>query len=232
MSFWAAIVIFSLLTVLPFGNFIILYLFGSFSLSWRTLSILFFLHFVCPFLLLVLIASHLLILHSNLSSTTNDFLDLVFMLPLFILIDVFVWILLLGLYTLIIFFFWFSLFETANFLAFNSLVTPLHIYPDWFLLFPYACLRSVDWKPMGVFLLVIIILLQFFLPSILSAFKSSNNFIFFSLYLFFLFIVLTFCGAHPSVYPYNVLVILAQFLVLVTIFLGTLFSSLTNLLSY
>ena len=38
------------------------------------------------------------------------------------------------------------LFESENFISFMSLVTPLHIYPDWFLLFPYACLRSVDIK--------------------------------------------------------------------------------------
>jgi ubiquinol-cytochrome c reductase cytochrome b subunit len=232
MWFWAAIVIFSLLTVLPFGNLIILYLFGSFSISWRTLSILFFLHFICPFILLVLIFWHLLVLHSNLSSTTNDFLDIVFMLPIFVFIDAFVTIMLLLLYVVIIFFFWFSLFETANFLAFNSLVTPLHIYPDWFLLFPYACLRSVDWKPIGVILLVIIIVLQFFLPWILSFFRGSNNFIFFSLYLFFLFIVLTFCGAHPSVYPYNVLVLVAQFLVALTVFIAFVLSFFNNLLWY
>ena len=130
MWYLAAIVIFSLLSILPYGNLIILYLFGSFSISSRTLSILFFLHFISPLILTLLVGVHLLSLHWSLSSTTSDFLDLVYFYPYYLIIDLFIVSVYAFLCILVIFFFWFYFFESANFLAFNSLVTPLHIYPD------------------------------------------------------------------------------------------------------
>ena len=92
MSFWAAIVIFSLLSVLPYGLTIITYLFGSFSISSRTLSLLFLLHFITPFVLLIFIVLHLLLLHISLSSFTsfNNFIDVVTFFPLYYYIDLFV----------------------------------------------------------------------------------------------------------------------------------------------
>ena len=212
MSFWAAIVIFSLLSVVPYGSYIILYLFGSFSISTRTLSLLFFLHFITPFILLVLVFLHLHSLHLNLSSNTSicDFLDLVTMLPSFLLIDFFIVFWLFLFIFIIVFFFGYFFFESANFVSFNSLVTPLHIYPDWFLLFPYACLRSIDSKLYGVFLLIIILFAVFFSPLFLAYFNFSVLINFFHTIIFFFFVLLTFIGSHPSVYPYSVVIIYLQ----------------------
>ena len=215
MSFWAAVVIFSLLSVLPFGTLIIYYLFGSFSISARTLSLLFFLHFFFPFILFVLIFSHLYNLHSSLSSSTgfNDFYDLVFFNPLFILIDSFIVIIFFLFFFVIVFFYSFFFFEHANFCQFNTMATPLHIYPDWFLLFPYACLRSVDSKLFGVFLLIIIMIGLFASGLFSAAFKTNSIYSIYNIVVIFTFVLIMFSGSFPSVYPFSILIIGLQFFI-------------------
>lgn len=214
MSYWAAVVIFSLLSVIPFGFLIILYLFGSFSISTRTLSLLFFFHFIFPFVLLVLILIHFYYLHLNLSSQTslNDYLDLVTFFPYFFILDLFVIFYFFLLVVFIVFFFSFYFFESANWSSFETMVTPLHIYPDWFLLFPYACLRSVDSKGFGVLLLLIVLMSLFFPSSLLSSLKLSNFFKFFQVIVLNFFIFFTFIGGNPSVVPYSLLIIYSQYL--------------------
>ena len=221
MSYWASIVIFSLLTVVPFGFLILLYLFGSFSISSRTLSLLFLLHFITPFILLILFILHYNYLHSSLSSNTfkNDFLDLTSFYPLFIFLDAFIIFLFLIFFLFIIFIISYFFFESANFLAFNTLVTPLHIYPDWFLLFPYAALRSIDDKLIGVFLLIFILLFFFYSPVFNSLVKKLTQFYFFHTLILFLFFLLMFIGSNPSTYPFSWIVILLQFILYVVLFI-------------
>ena len=219
MSYWASIVIFSLLTVLPFGLVILLYLFGSFSISSRTLSLLFLLHFISPFILLILFFLHYNYLHASLSSNASksDFLDLSSFYPYFIFLDIFIVFLFLNLFFFIIFIISYFFFESANFLAFNTLVTPLHIYPDWFLLFPYAALRSIDNKLIGVFLLIFILLFFFYSPVINSLLFKLTHFYSFHTILIYLFFLLMFVGSNPSVYPYSLVVIFFQFILYILI---------------
>ena len=221
MSYWASIVIFSLLSVVPFGLLILLYLFGSFAISTRTLSLLFFLHFITPFILFFLFILHYLNLHASLSSNTfkNDFLDLVTFYPLFIVLDIFVIFLFLSFLLYFIFFISYYFFESANFLSFNTLVTPLHIYPDWFLLFPYACLRSIDNKLFGVFLLLFIMLFFFYSPFVNVFLNFLSFFYVFHIIIIFFFFLLMFVGSSPSVYPFSILVIYLQYFLYLIIFL-------------
>ena len=220
MSYWAAIVIFSLLSVLPFGLLILLYIFGSFAISTRTLSLLFFLHFITPFILSILFIFHFLNLHNTLSTGTllTDWIDLTSFYPYYILIDIFIVMLLALLIIFMIFFSSLYWFETANFVSFNTLVTPLHIYPDWFLLFPYACLRSIDNKLIGVILLLIIMVLFFYSATVNVIFKFNPSLNFLQSYIFFFFILMMFVGSNPSVYPYSLLIIILQFLLYILVF--------------
>nr|AWK60603.1 cytochrome b [Beroe forskalii] len=214
MSFWASIVIFSLLSVLPYGLTLITYIFGSFSISSRTLSLLFLLHFITPFVLLLFVSLHLIFLHLSLSSFTsfNNYFDLITFFPLYFYIDLFVFFMFLFLYFIILFYFSMSVFETENFISFMTLVTPLHIYPDWFLLFPYACLRSVDIKWFGVVLLIIVLFFMIFAPFLRYFFKSSVYMYFFHAFLISFLLLFTFVGANPPVYPYSLLIIIFQIL--------------------
>ena len=104
-----------------------------------------------------------------------------------------------------------SIFETENFISFLTLVTPLHIYPDWFLLFPYACLRSVDIKWLGIILLIIVLCFMVFAPFSRYLFKSSVYFLFFHAFIISFLLLFTFVGANPPVYPYSFLIIVLQF---------------------
>jgi ubiquinol-cytochrome c reductase cytochrome b subunit len=164
MSFWAIIVIFNLLSVFPHGDLIIVYLFGGFSPTSRTISLLFLLHYLLPFVLLVLVVSHLSLLHLSLSSNSLNIsnLDLINFLDFFLIIDLFVvFIFFLGM-SFLIFFFPFMLFEAVNFNQLNMLSTPLHIIPDWFLLFPYVCLRAFHNKVLGIIVLLVILFSFFY----------------------------------------------------------------------
>lgn len=214
MSYWACIVIFSLLSVLPYGSLLITYLFGSFSISSRTLSLLFLLHFITPFVLLVLVILHLNFLHISLSSFSsfNNFFDNITFLPYFFFIDFYIFFLFLSGFFIILFFYSINLFESENFISFMSLVTPLHIYPDWFLLFPYACLRSVDIKWFGVLLLIFVLLFIVFIPFCRYVFKISVSLYWFHAFCVFFFLMFTFFGANAPVYPFSLLIIYFQFI--------------------
>lgn len=69
MSFWGATVITSLLTVAPYGNDIVIIVWGRFSLRRACLRRFFTLHFLLPLLVLAVIIVHLHILHEYVSSS-------------------------------------------------------------------------------------------------------------------------------------------------------------------
>ena len=124
------------------------------------MAMIFMLHYLLPFVLLLLVVIHIALLHLCLSSSSLHIaaLDLVCFLDFYALVDLFTvyWYVLF--FTFMVFFRPFGLFESVNFVEFNTLVTPLHIIPDWFLLYPYACLRSFENKVIGVIALLIMLL--------------------------------------------------------------------------
>lgn len=73
MSFWASVVITSLMRVIPlYGGVLVSWVWGGFSVSGATLKFFFALHFVLPFLIVVVVLVHLLLLHST-GSTSKLF---------------------------------------------------------------------------------------------------------------------------------------------------------------
>jgi len=125
----------------------------------------FSLHFMLPFVIILLIIFHLLFLHSLGSShsiSTSSNLDKISFGPYYIYKD------LLGILILLFFLCWFSfnlsysLGDSENFNPANPLSTPIHIQPEWYFLFAYAILRSVPSKLGGVVALLIRISIFFF----------------------------------------------------------------------
>lgn len=57
-----------------------------------------------------------------------------------------------------------ALGDPENFIPANSLVTPVHIIPEWYFLFAYAILRSIPSKLGGVIALVFSIAILYLLP--------------------------------------------------------------------
>jgi len=71
MSFWAATVITNLLYVIPYvGGNILEWVWGGFSVGGPTLSRFFILHYIFPFVVLLLRLVHLGFLHVNGSSNS------------------------------------------------------------------------------------------------------------------------------------------------------------------
>jgi ubiquinol-cytochrome c reductase cytochrome b subunit len=110
---------------------------------------------------------HLLFLHqtgSNNPLGVNRDVDKIPFHPYFTFKDVFGFILLSIILTLLTLVNPYLLGDPDNFIPANPLVTPVHIQPEWYFLFAYAILRSIPNKLGGVIALVLSIAILFILP--------------------------------------------------------------------
>ena len=132
-----------------------------------TLNRFFSLHFILPFLIGGLRALHLIFLHEK--GSTNPLGDLnhirkIPFHPYFSWKDIVGFLVLISLLVILGFFIPTVLGDPENFIPANSIVTPVHIIPEWYFLFAYAILRSIPSKLGGVIALVISIAILYFLP--------------------------------------------------------------------
>nr|URX56588.1 cytochrome b [Pennella sp. (in: crustaceans)] len=205
MSFWGATVITNLFSVVPYiGGDIVIWLWGGFSVDAATLSRFFSFHYILPLLSSVVVVGHMLLLHESGSSNplgvSSDYYKINFA-PYFIYKDLLGAMMLLTLYGVFVFYYPWVLADPENFIPANSLVTPVHIQPEWYFLFAYAILRSIPSKLGGVVALVMSIVILLFLPIMSS--KSKIPMIFsppLKLYFWLLVIMvilLTWIGARP-----------------------------------
>jgi len=239
ISFWGATVITNLLSAIPyFGDSVVLWLWGGFAISGDTLTRFFILHFISPFILIVVVLLHLLALHQTGSSSPvgviSDF-DKVPFHPYFSYKDVVgVFLLLFSLIFLVLYDPW-LLGDPENFLEANPLVTPIHIMPEWYFLLAYAILRSVPNKLGGVIgLLLSVIILWFLLLAPPRIVRFSNS-PFLKMVFFILVVVaclLTWGGSNPVEYPFVEIrqcirvIYFSLFLVIILVcFYASLFSS-------
>ena len=168
MSFWAATVITNLCSVIPIiGNYIVIWLWGGYSINTETLNRFFSFHFLVPFVILVLVLFHIILLHHRGSSNklkVNVFFDKVMFNPFFVIKD---------LYFIVILFFIFFIFvgflpnylgHPDNYIQADPLVTPSHIVPEWYFLPFYAILRSIPSKIVGVTIMFLSILVLILFP--------------------------------------------------------------------
>nr|QHE65397.1 cytochrome b [Paralaevicephalus gracilipenis] len=211
MSFWGATVITNLLSALPYiGGILVNWIWGGFSVDNATLSRFFSLHFLLPFLILMLSMIHLFFLHltgSNNPMGINSNLDKIPFHPFFSIKDLMGFMITLtGLITLAMAD-PFLLSDPDNFTPANPMVTPIHIQPEWYFLFAYAILRSIPNKLGGVMALFMSILILLILPiSMKSKFKGIQfypmNQINFWMFVTTVFL-LTWIGARPVEPPFS-----------------------------
>jgi len=155
MSLWGATVITNLLSALPYGNYLAIWIWGGFSVSGVTLNRFFSLHYLLPFLVLATTFAHLYFLHDTSSSNpkgTDTFFD-VFKSSFhtyFTWKDVAGVSFVLTIYTYLVFFDPNLLGHPDNYIKANPMVTPPHIVPEWYFLPFYAILRSIPHKLGGV----------------------------------------------------------------------------------
>ena len=179
MSFWGATVITNLFTAVPvIGKFIVSLLWVGFAVDNPTLNRFLSLHFLLPFVLAGLSILHLILLHTDGNNNPlgiHSKFHYTFFYPYFYTKDLFALFAYLTLYMTFVFFFPNALGDADNYIMANSLVTPTHIVPEWYLLPFYAILRSIPDKLGGVLTMggafVALITLPFLTPRL--TIKSS-----------------------------------------------------------
>ena len=165
MSFWGATVICNLLSPIPY---LVTWLLGGFYVDSPTLKRFFVLHFILPFIGMIIVILHIFYLHLNGSSNPLG-ADTALKVPFYphmLSTDA------KGVSYLIIFLLaqsFFGLMELShpdNNIPVNRFVTPLQIVPEWYFLSYYAILKVIPSKTGGLLLFVGSILLLFLLSEI------------------------------------------------------------------
>nr|WOW98916.1 cytochrome b [Metanigrus sp.] len=210
MSFWGATVITNLISAIPYlGNNLVNWIWGGFSVDEPTLNRFFTLHFLMPFIVLIMVIIHLIMLHEKGSSNplglqSNN--DKIPFHPYFSIKDMMGLIITVSLFMTMNFLFPYITMDPENFSPANPMVTPIHIQPEWYFLFAYAILRSIPNKLGGVIALIMSILILSTLSfSMKSKFQSCQNYPtnkFMMWLLINLFLLLTWIGARPVSEPY------------------------------
>nr|YP_009673889.1 cytochrome b [Amblyomma javanense]QDC21277.1 cytochrome b [Amblyomma javanense] len=213
MSFWGATVITNLISAIPYlGQSITFWVWGGFSVDNNTLIRFFSLHFILPFILMFMMLIHIMLLHEKGSSNPLGVslnIDKIPFHPYFSIKDFQGIMIFLIPFSIMILLFPYNLMDSENFIMANPMITPPHIQPEWYFLFAYAILRSIPSKLGGVMALVMSIMMIAFLPLMMKNKISSlyyNNFKKLNFWIFFnTFLLLTFLGAMPIEYPYDMM---------------------------
>nr|WEF74987.1 cytochrome b [Amblyomma mixtum] len=213
MSFWGATVITNLISAVPyFGHSITYWIWGGFSVDNNTLIRFFSLHFILPFILLLMSMIHILLIHEKGSSNPLGIsmnVDKIPFHPYFTIKDLLGVMFVIIPFSMFVMLFPYSMMDAENFNMANPMITPPHIQPEWYFLFAYAILRSIPNKLGGVLALLmsimIILILSLFMNNKISSFYFSlfKKMAFWSLVNTFF--ILTFLGAMPIEYPYDIL---------------------------
>ena len=226
ISFWASVVITSLLRVIPiWGPVLVVWIWSGFTVSGATLKFFFVLHFLVPYLVLVVILVHLIFLHTT-GSTSKLFChgdyDKIRFFPYYWLKDS---------YNLIFWFLFFSfslifpfnLGDPEMFIEADPMMSPVHIVPEWYFLFAYAILRAIPNKILGVLALLLRIVRFYFFILVEryhSVLKVLNKFLVFMF--IFISIILSWLGQclveDPFVFLRAIFSILYFFLVYIILF--------------
>lgn len=217
MSFWAATVITSLVSTIPLvGSDVVYWLWGGFSVSTATLNRFFSLHYLLPFILVILVFLHLALLHEagsgNPTGIDNKFLEKNYVdaqrfHPFYTIKDLHGIILYFCIFLFFVFFAPNFFSHPDNYIPANPDQTPTHIVPEWYFLPFYAILRSVPNKLAGVALLLLSLLVLLVFPFFLEgkivrslSFRPISRLVF---WLFFLnCLILGWAGGKPIEYPY------------------------------
>lgn len=210
ISFWGATVITNLLSAIPYiGSTLVTWLWGGFAVDNATLSRFFRLHFILPFIIVIIVIIHIFFLHqtgSNNPIGINSNSDKIPFHPYFSIKDLLGITITLSILIILNLTAPYLLSDPDNFIEANPIVTPVHIQPEWYFLFAYAILRSIPNKLGGVIALFISIVILVILPISMKSNFRGNRFYPLNQVNFWLFvstaIILTWIGARPVEAPF------------------------------
>lgn len=210
ISVWGACVITRLFSVFPWvGEDLVVWIWGGLVVNRATLGCLLILHYLLPFIILIIIILHILFLHElgRTSSCGGRDRELkVKFWPTFIFkdrVNIIIWSIFL---VFICLWPWF-LGDCENFKEANLIRRPVHIQPEWYFLFLYAILRAVPNKLGGVLLLALslfIIWLLCLLPYNWQSNSLKLNTLILRI-LIVLVVVLTLLGCSPVETPLTII---------------------------
>jgi quinol-cytochrome oxidoreductase complex cytochrome b subunit len=207
MSFWGAKVITNLFSAVPiFGEGIVTWLWGGFTVDNPTLNRFFALHYLLPFIIVAVVILHIWALHrfgSNnpLGIDPKGPQDKIPFHPYYTVKDTFGMGVFLIIFAVVVFYLPNYMGHPDNYIPADPLATPAHIVPEWYFLPFYAILRSIPDKLLGVIAMFGSILVLFVLPWLDSSPVKSGRFrpifrIFFVLLIVDV-VALGFVGANP-----------------------------------
>nr|DBA43908.1 TPA_asm: CYTB [Bombus perplexus] len=211
MSFWGAMVITNLISAIPYiGQFTVEWIWGGFSINNDTLNRFYSFHFILPFIILMMVFMHLIILHITGSSNPIHSKINIYKInfhPYFSIKDLITIILTFILFMLINLQLPYILGDPDNFKMANPMITPIHIKPEWYFLFAYSILRTIPNKLGGVLMLFMSIFILYLIP-LLNLNNLKNNKFYFINKIFYwwfinIFIMLTWLGGQMIEYPYT-----------------------------
>lgn len=230
IRFWAAIVITSLISVIPFrGESIIYFVWGGYMINWTTIQLLFLVHFILPFLVIFIIIFHLSFLHETGSVSSFSSFSNLNKIRFFY----FYWLkdsLNLLIYFVVVFFMLiipYSLGEVELFEEANTINSPVHIVPEFYFCCQYAILRSVPRKGVGVIIMILSIGIFFVYPVRIRYITVSGLIRTSWLFFFFIFSYLRYLGISPISQPF----IYLSIIITVLFFFYHLFNIILNLMS-
>lgn len=210
ISYWGATVITNLASAIPiWGNTIVAWLWGGFSISQATLTRFFILHFLLPFILSAMVIIHIFFLHEKGSSNPLGIsinIDKIPFIKYFLIKDLLALIVCLLIFFFVILKIPYLLGDPENFVPANPLNTPIHIIPEWYFLFAYSILRSIPNKLGGVVALLMSIIIFFIHPNFKKNFKTIKFKPFLKIFNYsfiFLFFILTWLGRCVVEYPFE-----------------------------
>jgi ubiquinol-cytochrome c reductase cytochrome b/c1 subunit len=170
MSFWAATVITNLFSAIPvFGESIVTWLWGGYSVGNPTLNRFYSLHYLLPFVILGVVVLHVWALHVSGQNNPagvepRSKQETVPFTPHATIKDMFLTVVFCILYAWFVFYMPNYLGHPDNYIPANPAVTPTHIVPEWYYLPFYAILRAVPNKLLGVLFLMASIVILAFVP--------------------------------------------------------------------
>jgi len=214
MSFWGAMVITNLFSAVPlFGESIVTWLWGGFTVDNPTLTRFFALHYLLPFAIFAVVFLHILALHqfgsNNPVGIDISKKDKIPFHPYYTIKDAFGLCVFFMVYGGFVFFAPNVLGHADNYIPANPLVTPAHIVPEWYFLPFYAILRAITFdifwiipaKLGGVIAMFAAIAVLFFLPWLDTSRVRSARFRPVYKWFFWVFVancfVLGYVGANP-----------------------------------
>ena len=211
MSYWGATVITNFLTAIPYaGKAITEAVWGGYTVGNPTLTRFFVLHYIFPFVMLFVVILHLFYLHVSGSSNPVGVSSQTYKVTFhnyYVVKDLIGLIVFMFLFGIGTFNNGYDFIDAENFIPANSIVTPLHIQPEWYFLFTYAILRSIPNKLGGVLGIGIafLVLFLFRLGTKFNVFRGFNYSPISRLAFWTLvgtFVTLTWLGRCPAQEPY------------------------------